>query len=129
MAPATQPQAPGRKPPATAEAIDEKAATVVRTIERAFDDKAPRTVLPFPKHHVHLPASFVAIALPVVDVLRARKPNTGSRAGKDYSALLKLAVLLLNNNDTTRLEAAMLTAAQPAPRLVVEPRLAHRIVG
>ena len=108
-APATQAQAPGRKPPATAEAIDEKAATVVRTIERAFDDKAPRTVLQFPKHHVHLPASFVAIALPVVDVLRARKSNTGSRAGKDYSALLKLAVLLLNNNDTTRLEAAMLT--------------------
>ena len=122
---------PGRKPPATAEAIDEKAATIVQTIERAFDDQAPRTVLPFLKHQVHLPPSFVAIALPMVEVLRARKPNTGSRAARDYSALLKLAVLLLNNNDTTRLEAAMLTllAACTSPRRRISARTSYRGVS
>ena len=89
--------------------INEQAATIVQTIGEAFNDKTPRTALPFPKHSINLPAGFISVASLVVEVLRARKSKVDSHKGKDFSALLKQAVLLLNNNDTTRLEAAMLT--------------------
>ena len=90
-------------------AVHERAAAIVQIINQAFDDKTPRTALPFPKHSINLPAGFISVASLVVEVLRARKSKVDSHKGKDFSALLKQAVLLLNNNDTTRLEAAMLT--------------------
>jgi hypothetical protein len=96
-------QAPARKPPT------EQVARILSFIEQAFQDKAPRTDLPWPKHPVSLPTAFVSIALPVAEALRSLKPSIRSPVGMDFSALLNQAVKLLNINDTTRLEAAMLT--------------------
>ena len=96
------PQSAARKP---SPQVDE----ILRAIDQATNAKAPSTALPFPKHQVNLPVSFVSIALPVADVLRSLKPSIGSHTGKNFQSLLKQAVKLLNTNDTTRLEAAMIT--------------------
>lgn len=103
------PSAPSRKSSAAVVAIDERVATIIKSIDRAIVKDAPRVSLPFPKHNVHLPAAFVGIALQAAEVLRSLKPSIRSAVGQDFTALLKQAVSLLSINDTGRLEAAMLT--------------------
>ena len=101
--------APGRKPSAAVATINQQVAAIMKSIDQAFREKAPQTDLPWPKHPVSLPTDFVSIALPVVEVLRSLKPSIRSPVGMDFAVLLKQAVQLLTINDTTRLEAAMLT--------------------
>jgi hypothetical protein len=103
------PSAPARKPSAAVATINQQVAAIIKSIDQAFREKAPQTDLPWPKHPVSLPTDFVSIALPVAEVLRSLKPSIRSPVGMDFTALLKQAVQLLNINDTTRLEAAMLT--------------------
>ena len=121
--PGASAQTPARKPPA------EQVARILDLVEQAFQDKAPRTDLPWPKHPVSLPTAFVSIALPVAETLRSLKPSIRSHASQDFSALLSQAAKLLNINDTTRLEAAMLTLPQPPSRWSIQARLEHRRLG
>ena len=103
------PQTSTRKP--TSEVIKLQVETILQAIDQATNERQSwqLTALPFPKHLVHLPESFISIALPVAEVLRYLKSSVGPHADRNFQALLKQAVKLLAANDTTRLEAAMLT--------------------
>ncbi len=103
------PQPASRKAPPTHAAIKEEAAAIMKAMESALDDRSSPVALPYPKHLVHLPSGFIVLALRIAELLRSLKPNATSHVDKDFSKLLHRAVALLSTNDTTRLEAAMLT--------------------
>ena len=95
-----------RKPAPT----KEEATAIMKEMGHALDDDiSARVALPYPKHLIHLPSGFISLALRIAELLQSLKPNATSHGGKDFKKLLLQAVALLSSNDTTRLEAAMLT--------------------